>query len=424
MKLSMSLLLFMFLVTFDSETPAQVVWQSTNFPHQGTVQALAVNSGNHIFAATNDAGVFRSTDAGTSWVQTNNGLTALNVTSLTFDSAGALYAVTSGNGVYRSSDDATTWTHVNAGMANALVTSIVTKPGGLIFAGTTSGGVYRSTNAGSSWVQVNTRLNTFVNALAVNSQGTVFAGTNAAGVFLTTDNGTSWTQGGNPLRHSNVTALAILQNNVVIAGAMLAGTYRSTDNGETWVEGDTVMNRKFINSFVDNSLGSLFVATSSIPPEPNGVFQSTNTGQVWVEINGGLTSTNVFSLAAGADGFVYAGTSGGGVFRTVHSTTGAPETSHDLPSGFLLMQNYPNPFNPTTTIEFRMRDRGYAMLKVYGLLGADIASLVNEEMDAGVHGVTFDGRGLASGVYFYRLEIRGGNQQRGFSATKQLVLLK
>jgi YVTN family beta-propeller protein len=93
------------------------------------------------------------------------------------------------------------------------------------------------------------------------------------------------------------------------------------------------------------------------------------------------------------------------------------ETS--MPAVFSLHQNYPNPFNPITTIEFTLAKNGNVRLKVYDLLGREIATLVNEEMKAGVlHKVPFDGSRFASGIYFYRLEA-GENVQ-----VKKLMLLK
>ncbi len=89
------------------------------------------------------------------------------------------------------------------------------------------------------------------------------------------------------------------------------------------------------------------------------------------------------------------------------------------PTGFVLEQNFPNPFNPSTKIRFRIVERGFVNLKVFDLLGNEIASLVNEEKQAGEYEVEFSaGGGLASGIYYYQLKT--GN----FVETKKLVLLK
>jgi hypothetical protein len=75
-----------------------------------------------------------------------------------------------------------------------------------------------------------------------------------------------------------------------------------------------------------------------------------------------------------------------------------------LPRAFALEQNYPNPFNPSTTIRYALPHASYVSLKVYNTLGQLVASLVDESKPAGVHTVQFDGSGLASGVYVYRIQ--------------------
>ncbi len=88
------------------------------------------------------------------------------------------------------------------------------------------------------------------------------------------------------------------------------------------------------------------------------------------------------------------------------------------PSTYTLFQNYPNPFNPSTTIRYALPHRSYVTLTVFNILGQQAATLVDGEVEAGHHEVRFDGKGLASGVYFYRIEAGS------FSATRRLIVLK
>jgi hypothetical protein len=74
---------------------------------------------------------------------------------------------------------------------------------------------------------------------------------------------------------------------------------------------------------------------------------------------------------------------------------------------FRLEQNYPNPFNPTTRIVYRVDGRQSVQLKVYDLLGREVATLVHETKPPGEYSVSFDAEGLASGVYVYRLSLGG-----------------
>lgn len=90
----------------------------------------------------------------------------------------------------------------------------------------------------------------------------------------------------------------------------------------------------------------------------------------------------------------------------------------DVPGEFLLEQNYPNPFNPVTTIRFTVGSRQLVVLNVFDVLGREVAMLVNELKQPGKYSVAFDGRGLASGVYFCKL--KAGR----YFATTRLVLLR
>ena len=93
-------------------------------------------------------------------------------------------------------------------------------------------------------------------------------------------------------------------------------------------------------------------------------------------------------------------------------------TKQSIPVNLILNQNYPNPFNPSTVISWQIAVGGYTTLKVYDLLGRQIATLLNEYKQAGQYSKTFDGRLLPSGIYFYRLTV--GN----FMETKKMSLLK
>ncbi|TKJ38570.1 hypothetical protein CEE37_12465 [candidate division LCP-89 bacterium B3_LCP] len=95
-----------------------------------------------------------------------------------------------------------------------------------------------------------------------------------------------------------------------------------------------------------------------------------------------------------------------------------PNKPHELPVEFSLGQNYPNPFNPSTEIEFSLPVAGYVKLSVFDLTGKNITALVDRSLEAGYHRVVFNGEGLASGIYLYRLEA-GGN-----AITNKMILLK
>jgi len=100
-------------------------------------------------------------------------------------------------------------------------------------------------------------------------------------------------------------------------------------------------------------------------------------------------------------------------------TVSVNNISNDIPESFSLYQNFPNPFNPKTVISYELRVKGFAKLIVYDVLGNEVSALINEKQNAGTYSAEFDGSGLASGVYFYSLNIDGKNID-----TKRMVLLK
>jgi len=98
--------------------------------------------------------------------------------------------------------------------------------------------------------------------------------------------------------------------------------------------------------------------------------------------------------------------------------TGLENNIAGIPDKYELSQNYPNPFNPVTKINFGIPRQGMVTLKIYDILGREVMKLINEVKPAGYYTIDFDGSGLSSGVYFYKLEVNG------FSDVKRMVLIK
>ena len=154
--------------------------------------------------------------------------------------------------------------------------------------------------------------------------------------------------------------------------------------------------------------------------------------------SGAWTSDSAWIVAPGYLGGVYGifaiATDGSGTIRRLAIPPGAPpdfvgtvtfgsmptsvREPEQQPSGYALSQNYPNPFNPATNIGFHIAEVSLVTLKVYDILGREVATLVNGVRRPGAYTVSFDGSGLASGVYFYRL------QAGRFADTKKLLLLR
>jgi len=92
--------------------------------------------------------------------------------------------------------------------------------------------------------------------------------------------------------------------------------------------------------------------------------------------------------------------------------------SSNIPERFRLNQNYPNPFNPLTNLEFEIWKLGFVSLKVYDMIGEEVATLVNTNLNPGTYKYVFDASGLTSGIYFYTLKTDN------FSETKKMILVK
>ena len=93
------------------------------------------------------------------------------------------------------------------------------------------------------------------------------------------------------------------------------------------------------------------------------------------------------------------------------------------PAEFSLQQNYPNPFNPSTKITFSLAENSKVTLTIFNVLGQEVTSVLNTDLDAGEHEVDFNAVGLNSGVYFYKLTAVGSTGQE-FTSVKKMTLTK
>ena len=151
----------------------------------------------------------------------------------------------------------------------------------------------------------------------------------------------------------------------------------------------------------------------------NGIHVSSDLGVTWTEIDdsafGGLSVSAVVATRT----YLIAGTQNGG-WRAAISDLLTSVYDEDLqpPTMFGLRQNYPNPFNPSTTIQFELARESQVSLKVFNILGQEVANLVHTRLQAGSHRVTWDAAKAPTGVYFYRLMVGE------FVETRRMILLK
>ncbi|HMQ81025.1 MAG TPA: T9SS type A sorting domain-containing protein, partial [Ignavibacteria bacterium] len=98
--------------------------------------------------------------------------------------------------------------------------------------------------------------------------------------------------------------------------------------------------------------------------------------------------------------------------------TGIQSNGTEIPNAYSLQQNYPNPFNPVTNIKFNLPKSGYVKLVVFDIMGREVATMLNENMNAGSYTADFDASRLSSGIYFYKLVTAD------FTDTKKMMLVK
>lgn len=402
--------LTVFLIIIPIVVNAQ--WVNTNGPGAGNVRAI-ISNGSNLFAGTEGGGVYLSTDNGNNWTAVNSGLTNLNVTSLAI-SGNNIFAGTF-NGVFLSTNNGINWTNVSFGITNPVILTLAVS-GSTLFAGANgilpgSSGLFVSTDNGANWSIANSGLTNNVVTSIVIKGSDVFAAT-AGGVFKSTNNGASWTPANSGL--TNAYKLAINGDNI-FAATNGYGVFLSTNNGGSWTAVNSGLNTFALHSSFAVSGSNVFVGTMGA-----GIFLTSNHGTNWNAVNDGFnTSFNVWSLYA-SDTYLFAGT--GVVFRRpLSELITSMENNFEIPFEFNLSQNYPNPFNPSTIISWQSPVGSHTTLKIYDVLGNEVATLVDEYKNAGSYEVEFNAgqtSGVSSGVYFYRL------QAGEFVETRKMILTK
>jgi photosystem II stability/assembly factor-like uncharacterized protein len=425
-----------------------------------------VANGPTLFVGTGPGGVFLSTDVGASWI--HSGVEWTFVTHFASKSNGMLFALTEGvgqglyltqnkgdywsarplasawnpmsitvsgdeifassglyGGMFRSIDDGMTWTE--AGLQSKYVLNITVKSFGLgatkLYAGTYSNGAFLSVDDGTTWNPINTGLTSNQVRTFLISDSGIFAGT-GDGVFRSTNDGTSWNPAG--LAGNYISGLAKVGTDL-FAWPRMSAAYRSTDQGGSWtpvMDNSTPVNISSLVATPNGGGGNNIIASTW----GNGIVLSTDNGNTWTRTDTGLaTQWSMAITLFGSD--LYVGSWGQGVWKrplseVTTSVIGTPES--ELPKVFALEQNYPNPFNPNTTINYQLSKQSYVTLKVFDVLGREVATLVNENKNSGSYEVEFDGSKLPSGVYFYRLYAHptDAKQTNDFVQTKKLLLMK
>jgi photosystem II stability/assembly factor-like uncharacterized protein len=441
------------------------------------INALATN-GTSIFAGTLGDGVFRSTDNGESWIAANSGISNMNVQA--FGVSGTNLFAGTVNGLFRSTDNGKTWSAANAGLADRYVLAFAAG-GGNIFAGT-AGKVALSTDNGTTWVPVDAGLTrSWVRSLAI-SGAYLCAGAGAGGVWrrrlsemlpLTPSSPTlsspSNRATGVPtiltlvwMRFPGATSyrLEVATDSNLASGVVFSdSTLTDTSQVVYGLLNGTKYYWRVAGKNVDGTgpwsavwrfmtIVSIPGAVTLVSPADNAsgradsmkcIWRSTTpaSSTYWFEIAHDSVFTFKFVDSTVSDStYVVRGlpsgttfwwrvkgynAAGWGAFREVRKFMVNYTSINSLagiPVEFSLSQNHPNPFNPSTTIRYGLPARSRVALAVFNTLGQQVEQLVNGDIEAGYHEVKFDGSGLSSGVYFYRIEAGS------FVQTRKLLLIR
>lgn len=225
-----------------------------------------------------------------------------------------LYVISNPYGVFRSSDGGGNWIHCAAIDAKHFMLSTVFADSVGVYVGSMGGGAFRSTDRGESWVKldVGNQVNSFAKFVLVGS--VLWACANDEGIYASTDDGSTWAPRGN--LDSVSCSSIVFDGNTVLVGAGVFGVYASTNTGSTWSHvwspirpyDNTTMVSDFVNWMAVKD-GYVFAATSY-----GGVYRSSDHGNNWEQASQGLTTGNVRTLFV-FGGNLFAGTPQG-VFRS------------------------------------------------------------------------------------------------------------
>ena len=380
--------------TRDGRPPAQ--WTETQSGTTAKLNFVRVynNPDSLIAYAVGDGGtVLLSRDKGYTWENRSIPSLSANLYGIDFLTFGAngtdVVACGDGGIVYKLTDTGATfnWEQINIPTTERL-NSIGTITSDLYIAAGENGKIFKTFDGGLSWENVSVSdpeadFNRLFLGVLVEEYGYGWLVGDNGKIYMTTDYGNSWQprESGTSENFYDITFKNSLEG--VVAGANGDVRYTS-DGGFTWLEdtyfsGLTTRDIVSISGVDDNTASAITVNNF------NGDSQSADT---------------TFFLAVSSEPFTDV------------------EDEVTFPSEFDLEQNFPNPFNPSTSIQYAISSRQFVTLKVYDVLGNEVATLANEEKDRGIYSVNFNASGLASGMYLYRI------QAGSFIETKKMLMIK
>ena len=311
--------------------------------------------------------------------------------------------------VYKTTNSGISWQQVYRDSLQLVSVHFINPSTG--WSAANSRAIIKTTDAGNNWsksiITTTQPLNIIYDIFFIN-ENTGFIG--STGMYKTTDGGINWYR---VLVYISQTIQFIGNSGFAITNA--AGNFmKSTNTGENWVSYPTGGSYRGDVFFINTETG--WVNT------PNIIRKTTNGGINWAVQNTDLNSISANALFFINENIGWAAGNYGGIMRTTNGGIGISTISTEIPRQFNLYQNYPNPFNPVTKIRFSipstLENRQSVSLKIYDILGKEIAVLVNENLLPGTYETEWNASNYSSGIYFYSL------LTDNFTQTRKMVLIK
>ena len=371
---------------------------------------------NNGWAAGYSGMLYHTTDGGYNWIEQQSGTTG-DINSIYFSSPQKGWFVGSSGQIFSTSDGGNNWQQQVSGTPYDLFDiSFVDEMNGWAVGDQV---ILHTTNGGNIWTpQSAGYLGGFTSVDFVDlMHGWATDLSDVGKIIRTTDGGTSWTVSSGWSGYL-LFAVDFVNENTGYCVGMFGAIIKTTDGGNTWITQpdppphDWLYGVHFLNEetgWVVGFNGKVIFTTDG------GSNWSQQTSGTIARLNSVYFVDQFHGWAAGEDPLTY-----GGIIIN-YSTLITPvqdEVIYEVPNDFSLSQNYPNPFNPSTTIQYSIPESGNVSLKVYNILGEEVANLVNEYKLPGTYKINFNAGISSSGIYFY--QIRAGE----YTETKKMVIIK
>jgi len=372
--------------------------------------------------------VLRTTNQGVTWTNVTGTIptTITNYCIFAWDANTAIVTGVAGSNtsIYQTSDGGANWTLANthAGFGDDIY---MTSASNAYFIGDPVSGAWdllKSTNTGlnwSSWATITTTntSGTYNNAACLYGQQVWFSPVGDANFQYSSNMGANWST--QTITLSEIAATWFNSSTLGIAGGSgtSPGLLITTNSGTNW----TTLAQTFVGS---TTIAGITGAQTSwwVAKQDTTIYFSSNNGTNWAlqYAAPNYSTKGVFyhMTKSRAGATIWGVRSLGGISRYGLPITGVTPITNEVPSTYSLSQNYPNPFNPVTKISFNIPKSGLVTLKVYDVIGKEVATLVNDVKNPGNYAVNFNASALSSGVYFYKLE------SNEFTSVKKMMLIK